>query len=1030
MPIAHCLVRLLRAAGVALVPFGVLFSIPVVLAQASPGVVSASIDGQILSIAISEELATTSSAVASDFTVSFGEETITVSSVEVSGATVKLTLTESAPDRDCTDSSFAVSYSADDSSLIGANGGEVESFAQQAVTNETDKPPEIVSMETDASGRVIHVLFCESIDDLSYLWSDFSAFSILVNGTRRPVNDLLRRSDSPERLDIHLSGGRAIKEGETVTLAYDQDSGDEDYPLRDLDQGNLLVASWSARTVTNNVDGPPTLQSVSALYDIVTLTFSETLDEDSVPDADSFTIGGVQHAPSVDEVKVAGAAVTLTTSAVLLNRNAPTYTLSYSEPNDSPLRQADGAHNVADISSYEFMSSTPDTRPTVEGAQVDGATLTITFDLPLKAVAPASAFSIAGEDGISVTATSFSGSEVALTLSPGVSTGSTITVSYTVPDSPPRIEARNARDAEAFSAQSVTNKTAAPAPEVSGATVSADGTALTITLSLPLNATSAGLPDKSTFTLSGTSAAVASVSVAGSSVSLELRPIADVNETITVSYTPPTDQTDSRLQSSAHGKAVAAFSNQSVTNNTDGKPRPLSATVAEDEIVITFDRGLDDQSEPVTTALAIGGVTATVSGVAISGKSLTLTISPAVTHLDTITIGYTSPMDMPLKRAGSSLLVDSFSGQSVTNNTKDPTPAFGSASVDATGRTLTIVMSHPLLATSAGTPSASTFTLSGTTQAEVESVSVSGSSVELTLDPATDLNETVSVSYQPPTDSATSALQSLDGVWKTAGWSNESVTNNADGVPRLLGGTVNGSTLVLRFDRVLDENAVPPKADFSITPSEISVSGVDVEDDRVTLTLSAALEHDDGVTVAYSAADTVKLKRDGRALDVAAFSGIEVENETPEPLLRSVVGDGDSIVLTFTKTLDTSAMPDATAFSLGADQPKVTEVTVASLTVTLALGRALAEGAAYTLTYAVPTTSPLTTSDSSQVPAFSEAVTNNTDVAPTAETCTATYFGIMVYPEPTTLRSTPDDSLVWDYGPQHADKHRWTRTSR
>ena len=915
------------------------------LADAQSGLTAetASVDGVTLTITFSEELTSTSSAVASDFTVKLGGESRTVSSASINGTDVALTLMEAVPDVDCTDQDVTVSYSAVGSTLTGSSG-TVAAFMDQAVTNSTDAAPQIDSIQTDSTGRYIHVTFCENVAAGSNGYLTITSFSVVVNGSSVLVNDVRIRSATPSRLDIDLGSSNKVEEGETVTVAYNSNDATDGDPPQDADQGNQLVESWSARSVTNNVDSPPTLKSVSALYDIVTLTFSEALDEDSVPDGDAFTIGGVQHAPSVDDVAISGDIVTLTTSSILHNTNTPTYTLSYSEPNQSPLRQLDGAHNVADISSFQFQSSTPTARPKVKEAEVDGATLTITFDLPLKAVAPASAFTVAGEDGISVSGTSFSGSVVTLTLSPAVSTGSTITVSYTVPDAPPRVEGRNTRDAEAFGGQSVTNSTAAPAPAFSQATVSADGTELTISFSLALDTTSDGLPDKSTFSLSGTSGSVESVSISGSSVSLTLSPIADINETITVSYAPPSDATAARLQSSAHSKAVEAFLNKAVTNNADGKPRPVSAVVDGDEVVIGFDRNLDDQSEPATSAFAIGGVTATVSDVAISGKSLTLTISSAVTHVDTITVDYTSPMEMPLKRDGSSLLVDSFSGQSVTNDTGDPTPTFDSASVDATGRTLTIVMSHPLLATSAGIPAASTFSLGGTTGAAIDSVSISGSTILLDLDPAADISETATISYTPPDNSADPALQSAQGGWKTAAWSNESVTNNADGVPRLLGGSGNADSLVLEFDRALDDSSVPPKTDFSVTPTGKTVSGVDVDGASVTLTLSEPLAYGDEVSVSYSATGSMKLRRDGSTLEVAAFSGIEVENETPEPLLRSVVGDETTILLTFTKTLDTMVMPDATAFSLGADQPTVTAATVASMTVTLTLGRRAARG--------------------------------------------------------------------------------------
>ena len=546
-----------------------------------------------------------------------------------------------------------------------------------------------------------------------------------------------------------------------------------------------------------------------------------------------------------------------------------------------------------------------------------------------------------------------------------------------------------------FSGQSVTNKTAASTPEFSAASVSVDGAELTISFSLALDETSDGLPAASTFSLSGTSASVeVGVDQRLFTATLELSPIADVGETITVSYAPPSDAMAARLRSSADGKAVEAFSSRSVTNQADGKPRPASASVDGVSLTISFDRALDTASLPAASAFSLAGSTASVLNRSINGTALTLTLSRAVNHIENMLVSYAAPTDAPLKRDGREILVDSFASLAVINLTADPTPVFRSASIDASGRTLTIVMSHALLASSTGIPAVATFSLGGTTGAAIDSVSIRGSMILLDLDPAADINETATISYTPPGSLDDPALQSVDGMWKTTAWSSESVTNNADGVPRLLSGSGNADSLVLEFDRALDDSSVPPTTDFSVTPAGKTVSGVEVNGAFVTLTLSEPLAYGEAVSVSYSAASSVKLRRDGSTLEVAAFSGIEVENETPEPLLRSVVGDQTTILLTFTKTLDTTVTPDAAAFSLGADQPTVTAVTVASTTVTLTLGRALQEGAEHTLTYSVPMTSPLTTSDSSQAPAFSESVTNNTDVAPSA--LSATGAGSMV----------------------------------
>ena len=340
-------VRLPLAVGLALCVVSVLLSTPSGLLQSAPAVDSASVDGSSLTITFSESLTSGSTAVASEFAVKLGEESIAVTSAAISGSDVTLTLMEAVPDVDCTDQSVKVSFTPSSSSLTGTSGGTVDAFSDQAVTNVTDAAPEIVSLETDLIGRYIYVTFCERISAGLNGFLTINAFTLLLNGTAEPINDVQIRSDSPTRLRIIVSDRDAIGEGDTITVAYDRDDANDGDPPQDENQGNRLVKSWAARSVTNNVDRPPTLQSVSAHYDVVTLTFSEALDEDSVPDADAFTIGPDGARLSVDDVVISGDTVTLTLDGIVHNLNSPTYTLRYVEPNQSPLRQKDGAHNVA-----------------------------------------------------------------------------------------------------------------------------------------------------------------------------------------------------------------------------------------------------------------------------------------------------------------------------------------------------------------------------------------------------------------------------------------------------------------------------------------------------------------------------------------------------------------------------------------------------------------------------------------------------------------------------------------------------------
>ncbi len=758
---------------------------------------------------------------------------------------------------------------------------------------------------------------------------------------------------------------------------------------QDENQYNKTVESWTARAVTNNFDSPPALTTVSSLYEHVTMTFSEALDETSTPDPSAFEIAGVQSPPQVQQVEVSGDQVSLTLDGILDNRHSTTYTLGYLVPNDRPLREADMSHDVADIFQFEFRSSTPTTKPALVKAEVDGATLKIEFNLPLKAVAAANAFEVAGVTGLTVVSTSFSGSSLTLTLSEAVGAGDSITVAYARPDSPPKIEGLNNRDAESFNAYAVDNVTSALAPELIMATVSANGASLTLTFSVPLDQSGQGLPELTTFSLSGTDATIESLSIFDSTVALVLNPATDVGETVLLSYVAPSDATKPRLRSATHAVPVVQISGASVVNNPDGKPRVLTAAVDGDTLSIGFDRLLDADSTPAADAFTLSGTTSTLSDAAIDSRVLTLTITPAVTHQTVITVGYTKPSASPLKRAGQAIFVDTFLGQAVSNGTVDPTPIFQSASVDASGRSLTIVMSNPLLGTAAGVPALAAFSVGGTTNSTVDSVALDGSSILLSLSPPADLNESVEISYVPPVDQLAPTLQSADGHWRSPAWTNESVTNHADGVPRLVGGVANGDSIALEFDRNLDDSLMLESSSFSVTPNSLTVSDVEVDGPTVTLTLSGALAHDDEVTVSYSATGMTLLTSDGHTL-----TGASVTNETPPPLVLSAVGNGRTIVVSFSVSLDEAKTPGVDAFSLAPGELEVGGVSVLATTVTLTLDDLLREGVEYILSYDATDSTPLTNEDGEELPVFSEALINNTDTAPVATS--ATGDGLMV----------------------------------
>ena len=955
--------------------------------QTPPTVSSASISGAQLTIQFSESLTSNSTAVASDFTVNLGSTAQTVSTASVTSGNVVLTLSSAVPDVECTSDSVTVSYTATGSTLTGT-GGTVAAFSNQAVTNSTDAAPAITSLTTDETGQYIYVTFCEDISIGSSGWVTTSAFTVMVAGKTAAINNVEIPPDTLSRLDIQFTKADAVKEGQAVTVAYDRSKASDGGGLpQDQNQTNKLVRSWSARTVTNNVDSPPSLVSVTALWDVITLTYNENLNEDSVPDKSAFRISERPYKVKIESVAVSGKTVTLATDFVIRGNLSPKFQLYYEVPSNNPLQQADGKKDATYFDGKQIASSTPTSEPVVQSAAVDGATLTITFDLPLKNVAGASAFAVGGVTGISVSSTSFSGKVVTLTLSPAVSASDNVTISYTKPTNPPRVEARNTKDADTFTNQTVTNNTADPAPTFSSAAVNAAGDTLTVTMSKDLLTTTAGTPGTGAFTISGGSAAITTVAVSGKTVTLTLSPKADEGDTITIAYTKPSS--GGQLQSKTGAHLVASWTAESVTNGADGKPRPTSAALNGATLAITFDRALDTGSVPAGTDFTINGSTVTVSSVAVSGSTATLTLSAAVAHTDTVTVNYTKPNTGRLKRSGKSIYTDSFSTYAVTNNTPDPTPTFSSAAVNAASDTLTVTMSKDLLTTTAGVPAKSAFTVGGTTSAAVSVVSVSGKSVTLTLSPKADEGDTVTIAYTKP--SSGGQLQSKTGAHIVASWTAESVTNGADGKPRPTSGAVNGTTLTITFDRALDTGSVPAGTDFTINGSTVTVSSVAVSGSTATLTLSAAVAHTDTVTATYTKPGTGGIKRSGKSIYTDSFSTYAVTNNTPDPTptfsSAAVNAAGDTLTVTMSKNLlaTDTGKPATSAFTISGGSAAITTVAVSGKTVTLTLSPKADEGDTVTIAYTKPSSGgQLQSKTGAHLVASwtAQSVTNNADGKP------------------------------------------------
>ncbi|WP_265283280.1 SwmB domain-containing protein [Verminephrobacter aporrectodeae] len=190
-----------------------------------------------------------------------------------------------------------------------------------------------------------------------------------------------------------------------------------------------------------------------------------------------------------------------------------------------------------------------------------------------------------------------------------------------------------------------------------------------------------------------------------------------------MSYTKPTD--GNNVVQDAAGNDAVSFSNQAVTYRataTDNTPPVIhTAVVTGDKLVLTYteEGSLDAVNTAAASAFAVssaGNAAISVNSVAVSGKTVTLTLSRVVTSAETVTLSYTKPTgdNVVQDTAGNDAV--SFSNQAVTHGTTaadNTPPEFHSAAVRGSELVISYIEANTLL--SIGPMPSSSFRVSSTT---------------------------------------------------------------------------------------------------------------------------------------------------------------------------------------------------------------------------------------------------------------------------------------------------------------------------
>ena len=767
------------------------------------------------------------------------------------------------------------------------------------------------------------------------------------------------------------------------------------------------------------------------------LSYDSPLDQMSVPPASAFTVAGGNSARTVSGAALSSSnlysdlfVVTLTLTPAV-EHGETGITLSYTVPTgmgESPIQ--DSAGNDAEaLSSHPVTNETPEmTAPTVSSIAIASDAGTDRIYVPGDRIEAAVTFSepvrVTGAPQVML---EVGGAGKAATYY-GSGSGKVLVFTHTVADEESdtdgvRIEAnqlslnsgtiKDAADNDAvLDHQAVAADTRHRVDGVKPKLATAGGAAvnlatITLTYDEPLDGSST--PPAGTFTVAGGTQTrmVTDVEISGSAVELTLDSAVDHGETgIKVSYKVPRGVSAGPIRD-AVGNAAAALTSVAVTNDTPDTSPPKVSTIsfssdpgtdrtyaAEDDIqvTVTFSKEVTVTGSPQLT-LNVDGKDRTAGYGSVTGAALVFSYRVAADESDTdgvsIDANSLSLNSGTIKDSDSTDDIDAVlnhravaanAGHKVDGVKPELATAGGAV---ANGATLTLTYDEPLDGTSM--PAASAFTVAGGSQSRtVTGVRVSGSAVELTVDPAVEQGETgIRVSYTVPTGIGASPVRDVPGN-EALGLSSEAVTNET---PDTIAPTV--STVEISSDPGSDRIYVPEdEIQVTVTFSEpvdverkprlmlrvgdrdrpagylegtgttelvFGYEVVDGDEDTDGVSIEANSLSFNGGTIEDASDNSAVLDHDGLAAD----SGHKVDGAGPDLAeTGGAVVDGATLTLTFDEPLDRGSTPQASAFTVagGNTSRTVTDVAFSGSTVLLTLDPAVEhEETGIRVNYTVPT---------------------------------------------------------------------------
>ena len=500
------------------------------------------------------------------------------------------------------------------------------------------------------------------------------------------------------------------------------------------------------------------------------------------------------------------------------------------------------------------------------------------------------------------------------------------------------------------------------------------------------------IPANSAFSVQVNSSArpVNSVTVSGTKVLLTLSYPVAYGDVVTLTYTVPSSNA---LQTPAGGKADV-LSARPVLNRVNPLEIPVFVgAVVENAspsiLEITYSLSLAN-IVPAASAFAVvvNSNARTVGSVAISGTKVLLTLSSPVAYGDLITVGYMKPSTNPIQTAAGGQAA-TITALTVTNKLASlAVPVYVSSSIENAAPSILEMTYNLALANII--PANSAFSVQVNSSARpVNSVTVSGTKVLLTLSYPVAFGDIVTLTYTVP---SSNALQTAAGG-QAATITAQAVTNKVASlaVPVYVSSSIENaapSILEMTYNLSLD-NIVPAASAFAVVVNSNArtINSVAVSGTKVLLTLSSPVAYGDVVTVAYTKPSTnpIQTATGGQAATITAQAVTNKIAANAVPVyMSSVVENSTPSILEIAYNLSLgNIVPAASTFNVMVNAVKrnVSKVSISGTNVYLTLSSPIVYGDAITFTYTKPSINPLQSASGVQAASLNvQSVRNNVTV--------------------------------------------------